>query len=59
MPFGLTSAPAMFMALMNKLFQPYLDQFVIALIDDILVYSPNEEMHAQHLRIILGILREK
>ena len=59
MPFGLTNTPAVFMALMNKIFQTYLDQFVIVFIDDILVYSPNEELHAQHLRIILGVLREK
>ena len=59
MPFGLMNAPAVFMALMNKVFQPYLDKFVIVFIDDILVYSRDEEEHANHLRLVLQTLREK
>ena len=58
MPFGLTNAPAAFMALMNNIFSAYLDQFVIIFIDDILVYSEDEEQHAEHLRIVLQTLRE-
>ncbi|XP_021722872.1 uncharacterized protein LOC110690361 [Chenopodium quinoa] len=49
MPFGLTNAPAIFMDLMNRVFHEYLDTFVVMFIDDILVYSRNEEEHAQHL----------
>ena len=58
MPFGLTNALAAFRDLMNKVFHPYLDQFFIIFIDDILVYSKNAEEHAYHLRIILQTLRK-
>ena len=59
MPFGLTNAPTAFMDLMNRLFRPYLDQFVVVFIDDILVYSRDEQEHEQHLKIVLQTLREK
>ncbi|KAG8481013.1 hypothetical protein CXB51_025708 [Gossypium anomalum] len=59
MPFGLTNAPAVFMDLMNRIFRLYLDRFVVVFIDDILVYSRNETEHAEHLRLVLRILRDK
>ena len=59
MPFGLTNAPASFMDLMNRLFHPYLDQFVIVFIDDILVYSKNVDDHAMHLRFVLQTLKDR
>ena len=59
MPFGLTNAPVAFMDLMNRVFQSYLDRFVIVFIDDILVYSGSSEEHSEHLRIVLQTLKER
>ena len=58
MPFGLTNAPAAFMDLMHMVFQPYLDQFVVVFVDDILIYSQSEWEHEYHLRIVLQLLRD-
>jgi hypothetical protein len=53
MPFGLTNAPAVFIDLMNQVFRPYLDRFVVIFIDYILVYSSSDQEHEQHLGLIL------
>ena len=58
MPFGLTNALAAFMDLMHRIFQPYLDQFVVVFVDDILIYSQSEWEHEYHLRIVLQLLRD-
>ena len=58
MPFRLTNAPATFMDLTNRVFRPYMDQFVVVFIDDILVYSKSMEEHVYHLRTVLQTLRE-
>jgi hypothetical protein len=53
MSFQLTNAPAYFMYLMNKVFMGYLDKFVVVFINDILIFSKNEEEHDKHLRLVL------
>jgi hypothetical protein len=58
MSFRLTNAPAYFMYLMNSVFMDYLDKFVVVFIDDILIYSQNEQEHEEHLRKVLWRLRD-
>jgi hypothetical protein len=58
MSFGLTNAPAYFMYLMNSVFMPELDKFVVVFIDDILICSTTKEDHANHLRVVLQRLRD-
>jgi hypothetical protein len=53
MSFGLTNVPAYFLYMMNKVFIEYLDKFVVVFIDDILVYSRNDEEHEGNLRLVL------
>ena len=59
MPFGLTNAPTTFMDLMDRVFRPYVDQFVMVFIDNILVYSKDRENHDTHLRVVLETLRKE
>ena len=58
MSFGLMNTPTAFMDLMNRVFKPFLDRFVIVFIDNILVYSKSREEHEHHLRIVLQTLRD-
>jgi hypothetical protein len=58
MSFGLTNAPTHFMYLMNSIFMPELDKFIVVFIDNILIYSKSEEEHKQYLWVILQCLRD-
>ena len=58
MSFGLANAHAYFMYLMNSVFMPELDKFVVVFINDILIYSETTEEHEEHLRVVLSRLRE-
>ena len=58
MPFRLTNGPITFMDLVHRVFQPYLDQFVVVFVDDILMYSKSEEEHEDHFRVVLQVLRD-
>jgi len=59
MPFGVTNVLVVFMDYMNRIFKSFLDKFVVVFIDDILIYSRTQEKHVEHLRLVLGVLREK
>nr|CAN82874.1 hypothetical protein VITISV_013688 [Vitis vinifera] len=58
MPFRLTNAPATFCTIMNKIFHPYLDKFVVVYLDDIVIYSNTLKEHKEHLRKVFKILRQ-
>ena len=59
MSFGLTNSHAAFCTLMNEIFHPYLDQFMVVYLDDIVIYSNTLEEHVEHLRKVFQVLREK
>ena len=58
MPFGLTNSPATFMTVMQDIFRPFLDKFIIIYIDDLLIFSKNHKEHEQHLRQVFETLRQ-
>nr|GEY85285.1 putative reverse transcriptase domain-containing protein [Tanacetum cinerariifolium] len=59
MPFGPTNAPTIFMNLMNRVCNSYMEKFVIVFIDDLLIYSKSEEKHEVHLKTILDLLKKE
>ena len=58
MPFGLMNTPTAFMYLMHRVFRPYLDQFIVVFVNDILIYSQSEREHENNLRVVLQLLRD-
>ena len=58
MPFKLMNTPTTFLDHMHRVFQPYLDQFVVVFVDDILIYSKSEKEHEDHSRFVLQVLRD-
>ena len=58
MPFGLTNAPATFLRVMNDVLRPFLDEFVIMYLDDILIFSKSRDEHVMHVNKVLDVLRK-
>ena len=58
MPFGICNAPNTFMRVMNDVFRPFIDDFVIVYLDDILVFSENWEEHVGHVKSVLDTLKK-
>jgi hypothetical protein len=59
MPFGLSNAPSTFQAIMNAIFRPHLQKFILVFFDDILIYSPTWKMHLHHVTQTLEILKQQ
>ena len=58
-PFGLTNAPATFMCVMNDVFIPFIDNFLIVYLDDIIVFSMSLNDHVKHVKKVLDVLRKE
>ena len=58
MLFGLKNASAIFQVVTNRIFQPFMRKFVLVFFDDILMYSPTLELHAQYLQTVLRVLAD-
>ena len=58
MPFGLTNAPVLFMTLMDTMLRPYLGEFIVFFLDDILMYSKTYKEHTKHLHSVFELLRQ-
>ena len=58
MPMGLTKAPAMFQKAMNDMLRPFMNKFVTVYMDDIIIYSKNMQVHADHLKQVLVVMSQ-